>query len=572
MITTTTKPTASDYDLALKRWREYPDEYITDRLLSRLDIALEPRQMDCLKKIFKHRKVLIPTHFAFGKSFLGALIVITLANLYPLDFVGSTFAPTFRQIEDILWREMHKVFNGVNAKARILQGKMLNTRYEIGDGCLVVGIAPKQAAKGADLPQTVQGKHAEVVLIFIDEMGGMSKQILEQIEFLESSGKLVYVIGIGNPLSPNTPFGQLCLTEAGEDYEILHYKAFDAPNMVANGLTSMDEIRKEADRLRAMKPSDRKEWLKDMHYKKPFPTLLSPGFVMSRYLRWGESALFISRCIGDWAVTSENVLIPLTRANEVMLGSYIDSDKVKHWASEDSQYAKYNGVRSISAFLDCADEGADTNHLFALQGNREIISKTFAKTYERADVDYRGTRLKEDGPYIAKWIYENLFKANSGELITFGIDCTGGFGNSVYDSIMKMPLNPAFHKVVKFKFGGEPHDKELYHDNIAEMAWSLKNAVMSPEGLLLEPDDDLKNQLTNRKTKESGDLKNMLESKKDYKSHAGQSPDKFDALMGAVYMGHRYASGIDSQNIKSLSKTLDDVMEAANRYKNKTRW
>ena len=567
-IQTREKPTAQDYDNALLRWREHPEEYISDRLLSRLGITLEPRQIECLQKVFKHRKVLIPTHFAFGKSFLGALICITIANLYPLDCVGSTFAPTFRQIEDILWREMRKVFDGVNAKAKILAGKMLSVRYVIGNGCLVSGFAPKQNAKGADVGGTVQGKHAEVVFIFIDEMGGMSKQILDQIEFLESSGKIVYVIGIGNPLSPNTAFGQLCLTEAGEDYEILAYDAYSAPNMIANGLTSQKAIMAEGDRLRAMKREERKEWLKDFHYKRPFPTLLSPGFVMARYLRWGWSALFISRCIGKFADAGENVLIPLARANEVMLGTYTDSEGVIHRESEEKQYAKYNGIKDIFAFLDCADEGADTNHLFALRGNMEAVSKTFSKTYAPAEADYRGTRMTEDGPYIAKWIFENVIEPNKDFHVTLGIDCTGGFGNSVYDSIMAMPLNRYFTTIVKFKFGLPAHDEELYHDNIAEMAWMLKNSILSSDGLLLEPDEDLLNQMTSRKTETDGKLRNKLESKKDYKVHAGQSPDKFDALMGANYMRTYVKSGDMIDKIKQSQDEYAEVLEAADRERN----
>jgi hypothetical protein len=518
---------------AMARWRAFPMEYVDDVILKTLGITLEPRQREALEIIFKYKKVLIPTHFSFGKSFICAIVSITLSNLYCDDFRGETYAPTFTQVKDIIWAEMRSIRESLEGHVAV-GGKMTTIRYDFGPDAFMTGRAPKLAAKGAETPQGAQGKHARVVLFIIDEAGGTDKQIIEQIERSAASGKIVYIIGIGNPLTISQWFGQYCTTEKGEGYTVKQFKAYDAPNMIENKLTSLDALRGEAGRLRAMKPEIRKDWLADKYYKKPFPSLLSPGWVMEKYLKFGESGLFFSY-LGEWSQTTTDTLVPIKRVNECMLGSYVDEKGIKQWTSEDSGYAKWNGIKKIYAGIDASGEGVDKNLLYALEGNRELFHYAFNKTWESSDIDYRGTHLIEDGPYIAKWIYDNLFMAYPGREIDLTIDGTGGFGKTIYDALMSYPLNEVFITIRLLNFASNASDEEIYHDIVAEMAFNMANHMKSPAGLLLEANDDLKNQITNRKTTADGKKRNMLESKKDYKQRAGSSPDDFDALIMAVY-------------------------------------
>jgi hypothetical protein len=259
---------------------------------------------------------------------------------------------------------------------------------------------------------------------------------------------------------------------------------------------------------------------------------------MQKYLRLGESGLFKSY-LGEWSDNAIDTLIPMKRANECMLGSYTDAQGEKQWHSEDNGFCKWNGIKDISIGIDCAGEGSDRNVIYALEGNRELLYKSFEKTWETTDekskLDYRGTYLKENGPYIAKFIYDDIILANLSRKIDITIDGTGGFGKTIYDSLMEYKLDPEFITIRLLNFAANAKDEETYHDVIAEMAWNLANIIKSPAGLLLEPNDDLKNQLTSRKTTADSKKRNMLESKKDYKAHGMVSPDDFDALMLACY-------------------------------------
>jgi hypothetical protein len=103
---------------AMTRWRAFPLEYVDDVILKTLGITLEPRQREALEIIFKYKKVLIPTHFSFGKSFICAIVSITLSNLYCDDFRGETYAPTFTQVKDIIWAEMRSIRESLEGMSR----------------------------------------------------------------------------------------------------------------------------------------------------------------------------------------------------------------------------------------------------------------------------------------------------------------------------------------------------------------------------------------------------------------------------------------------------------------------
>ena len=466
---------------ALKHFRKYPLEYVDKILLPMLNIRLEEEQREVLSAIFEYKNVLIYTHHAFGKSLLCAIVALTISNLYNQACVGTTIAPTFRQVQDVLWKEMRAIHEKVNANEQILLGKMNLTRYDINTKCFVVGISPRRGAKGSATPEFIQGTHESVVFVIGDEAGGLDRQIFEQVEGISNTAGDVYKIYIGNPLNINSEFGQMCHTEKGEGYIIIGKPAYASPNMVANGLTSLDAIRTESARLRGLDRKERMEFYKNKHYKIVNKHLLSPGWVMQCFMKWGESPLFFSKAIGEWSQSIDDTLVPLARVNEIMLGTYIDADtKNKIWESEEKGYCHYNGISDISIALDCSGDGADKNSLCVLEGNRQVLSKNFSKTWELNSVDYRGTTLKENGPYIAQWIYNNVFKLYNGRLITFAIDCTGGFGNTVFDALMdktKYPLDGKFITIRKITFGATAQDDELYHDNIAEMAFTLADDI-----------------------------------------------------------------------------------------------
>lgn len=540
--------------LAVNHFRKYPMKFIEGVICPRLGIELEDVQREVLTEIFRSKKVLIPTHFAFGKSFISAIALLTVMNLAIDDENGGacegvTLAPTFRQVQDILWKEIRDIHGKTNKEENILDGKLTLTRYDIGIKNFAVGISPRRAAKGADTPQFIQGAHSKRIIVIGDEAGGLEDQIFDQVENITNTPGEVYIIYIGNPLRKTGRFGKMCLTEEGEGFSVIHKKAYTAPNMVVNGFTSLEAIRREGDKIRQLSAEQRKEYYDNKHYTIKNQFLLSPGWVMKCYLKWGESPLFLSKVIGEWVDATTDTLIPFERAVELMSGSYVDENGVKCWTPEERGFAKYNGIKNIYVGLDCSGEGTDKRTTFALEGNRQLYFKKFSKTYEKSNLDYRGTKLKENGAYVADDLYINVILPHPDRQIFIVIDVTGGFGDSVYDALMDKGLNTRMVKIVRLSFAESAKDEESYHDIIAEMAFRLADDMNSTDGILLEPNDDLQNQLTDRLKKQDGKLRHMLESKKEYKTrHNGESPDDFDAFMLSNWGRHLKDAGATTGN------------------------
>jgi hypothetical protein len=534
--------TLEEKRLAYRHFKKHPMKFIDSIIMPRLGITLEAGQRDVLNDIFEHKKVLVPTHFAFGKSFISALAVLAIMNLNLEECEAHTLAPTFRQVQDILWKEMRDIHTKCNKEEIILDGKMTLTRYDIDTKTFAVGISPRRAAKGAVTPQYLSGSHAAVVIVVGDEAGALDDQIFDQVENITNTPGDVYIIYIGNPLIKTSRFGKMCLTEEGEGYVVNHKKAYEAPNMATNGLTSIEALRTEGAKIRDLPRDERKEYYDNKHYKIVNKHLLSPGWVMKCYIKWGESQLFLSKVIGEWTDRTENTLIPFERAIEIMHGSYIDEEGKRCWTSEERGYAKWNGIKNLYVGVDCAGQGTDRRVIHVLEGNREFHKKVFTKTYEKSNLDYKGTKLKEDGKYVADYIHSMIIVPNPERLIFIVIDVTGGFGDSVYEHLINKNLNSKFVKIIRLNFAQKAsteEKEEIYHDIIAEMAIELSEDIMSNEGLLLEPDDDLQNQLTDRLKTQDGKKRHMLEAKDEYKArHSGESPDEFDALMLANKARH----------------------------------
>jgi hypothetical protein len=244
--------------LARRHFRKNPMSYVDGVVLPKLGVSLEKVQREVLEGMFKYKKVLVPTHFAFGKSFLCALLVLCIMNLYVEECEATTLAPTFRQVQDILWKEMRDNHAKTNKGEVVFDGKMNLTRYDISTKTFAVGISPRKAAKGAATPQFIQGNHSATIVVVGDEAGGLEDQIFDQVENITNTPGDVYIIYIGNPLTKKSRFGKMCLTDEGEGFVVIHKLAYEAPNMVANGFTSIEAIRKEGNKIRTLTREQRK--------------------------------------------------------------------------------------------------------------------------------------------------------------------------------------------------------------------------------------------------------------------------------------------------------------------------
>lgn len=164
-----------------------------------------------------------------GKSFIAGRIV----NWFLIGHRNSvviTTAPTWRQVKEILWREIK---SSVAGKGIYDARAVLETMIKLNDRWFALGLSTNK-------PDTFQGFHSENLLVVGDESSGIENVIWEAIDGLTPTRILM----LGNPLRNTGRFA-----DAFKDPNVnkIHISAFDTPNVkegkiVIPGLITLEDI------------------------------------------------------------------------------------------------------------------------------------------------------------------------------------------------------------------------------------------------------------------------------------------------------------------------------------------
>lgn len=143
---------------------------------------------------------------------------------YPAKCI--TTAPTWTQVENILWTEIRQAY----ASARFrLGGKLLKTEWQLDDGWFATGISTNAPASGRDFGTArMQGYHSPNLLVLIDEAAGIESPIWKAIGSL-TTGANNKVLAIGNPAVPVGPFFD---TFSSQIWHKIKVSCLDHPNVV----------------------------------------------------------------------------------------------------------------------------------------------------------------------------------------------------------------------------------------------------------------------------------------------------------------------------------------------------
>lgn len=165
----------------LNKWQQDP----IVRHHSFIDRKLWSKQEEILWAYRKYKRVAVKSGNTVGKSYLAADIVMDfLTTNYPSKVI--TTAPTWSQVEDILWKEIAVYYH--NSKIPI-QGDLLKTELRFNDEWFAVGLS-------VDQPVRLQGRHSPHLLVLIDEASGINPEIWDMVDALHPEK----IVAIGNPL------------------------------------------------------------------------------------------------------------------------------------------------------------------------------------------------------------------------------------------------------------------------------------------------------------------------------------------------------------------------------------
>src|SRR3990167_580635 len=192
-----------------------------------LKVPLWEKEREIMLAVRDNQEVAIRSCHASGKTFTAACIVHWWLLSWENSIVITT-APTFRQVKEILWREVR---NAAMGKSIYQKDTILDTAINIGERWFALGLS-------TDRPDQFQGFHSPHLMVVVDEASGIEPIIEESIDGLTPEK----IVRIGNPLK-NT--GRFAESFKNQNTAKMHISAFDTPNVRAGKIIIPGLITKE---------------------------------------------------------------------------------------------------------------------------------------------------------------------------------------------------------------------------------------------------------------------------------------------------------------------------------------
>ncbi len=449
-----------------------------------------------------------------GKSFTAADAALWFLNAYE-DSIVITTAPTFRQVENVIWRYMRSAHK--KAK-KPLGGRRLRTRLEITDDWYAIGVS-------SDDPDKIQGFHPKSghILVIVDEAAGVSEDIYVAADAIMSSLG-ARMLMIGNPTALGGRFYESHHSDSTANR--ISISCFDTPNFTNNGIETIEDLM-EAD-------------MHDMEIVAPY--LITPQWVKDKVTRWGvESPLFQARCLGQFPSAEINTLIPLNLIEQActperkraLVRKYVD------WSLEDEATEE-----QIKLFLNDPSLTKATHYIScdpARYGDdKTVISQRYGPVVlpqivngKEATTQSAG-RIKQMKPAEAIFIDED------------------GVGGGVIDIL----VDDGFDNVIGIHNGGKASQEDgvtfvMMRDqlwwNLAEH-FKAGDIYIPPNSELISQLASIRYEITRRGVK--------IEEKAEMKKRLHVSPDRADSLM---YLFAEWMSSTMQQQATSVGKTTSDL-------------
>jgi len=245
-----------------------PIEFARDRLGE----SPWEKQIEIMNAVAARPRVTVRSGHGVGKTRCAAALAVWFLAEHRPGLVVTT-APTFRQVRDVLWPEIRRLWSrlgGVEPEDRSAPKPRTNmTEIRVDEQRRAFGFATNE-------PQRLQGMHCENILVIVDEAGGVDDRLFESVQGLLTSRNSRLLL-IGNPIRTHGFFLDSHRPESG--YARMHISCLDSPNVV--------------------------------HGRCLIPGLVTRDWVEEQKRQWGEkSEAYRSRVLGEFPSSPNDALIP----------------------------------------------------------------------------------------------------------------------------------------------------------------------------------------------------------------------------------------------------------------------
>ena len=297
-------------------------------------IELEEYQKEVLTAISKTNKVAWRSGHGVGKTTVAAITAIWYLLTRPYSKIITT-ASSWRQVAKVLWPEIHKWLRNANWD---LIGKPTNMEKLK----LEISLGPDWFASGqaSDVPEKLEGFHADYMLYIVDEAKIVPKGTFESIEGALTSGKEAKMLVISTPPPEMAGYFYEVFSRKRLGFEIFHTSAVDSKRV-------------------------------------------NPEWVEARREEWGvDSPVYQTRVLGEFAESGEDNLIPLK------------------WIESAVGRVVKDGTVDIG--VDVARFGSDKTVIATRSGQRLVDLDTYSKEDTMKTTGRVIAAIKKHGPESVK--------------------------------------------------------------------------------------------------------------------------------------------------------------------------
>ncbi len=456
---------AGDAVVQRGQWRKDPVGFVRDSL----GATPWQKQVDILLALRDHRFVAVRSCNGSGKTYVAAHVVVwwLMSND---DAIVITTAPTQRQVEDLLWREIRDIHRN---NRELIGGKLSKTRLELAERHYAFGFSTNTAER-------FQGFHQTHILFVVDEASGVSTTIFNAIVGSITS-KDAKILLIGNPNSLSGVFYD-AFHRNRKLWNTIHISAFDTPAMQSGASIQQDTVDTST--------SDKDLVAATVGTGSP-SGLVTPDWVKYAEQHWGKDhPEYQIRVLGEFPSNAADTLIPLYQIEAATQRNFAESQDDLTVMGVD--VARFGDDKSVT----CIRKGPVVLHLDEL-AKSDIMETT-------------GWALKQARQHQVDAIYVDEV----------------GLGGGVLDRMNEIGGIEA----IGINGGQRPRDPERYANLRAELFDGLRLRFQQGDVAIPE-DQELISQLASLRYSFTSRGQIRLEDKQALRSSGQPSPDKADALM-----------------------------------------
>lgn len=449
--------------------------------------TLWSKQREILESVRDNKRTAVPACHGLGKSHLAARIVCWWVACHPPQTtMVVTTATTFRQVRNILWREIRRV-----ASRHDFGGEVFTVEWKFQGTVTAFGFAPQAHDETA-----VQGIHAPNLLVVVDEAGGISETIGNALEGL-MTGDHTRLLLLGNPPTDNEDswFERACNSP--------NYNTMPVPVWVTPNFT-----KEEVGMCKACPPHITPHPLSDH--------LVDQQWVDDVVAELGADSPFVeARVHARFPRVTGNRVIPITWLEEAVNNETpLDGDAIRLGVDVASDGGDEFVIARADGFtarvVHHASGAANQN---AVDVAQRILQEIHQAEADCTDMRRTPPRVKVDTIGVG-WGVVSLLQR--------------WFDEGVHHSVI-VPVNVA-------ERAGEP---EKFKNQRAEMWWNGRMTV-SPDKdgripMRLEGDRRILVQLSTPSYHSDASGRIIIESKQAMKKRGMSSPDRAEAILLALY-------------------------------------